>query len=80
MRNSYLALSYAANNANVSLKSKAWNDSKVSAHHAIIPTLESTDMSSLSTSENNIYELVARQYLIQFYPPLFEYVNKQIDT
>lgn len=73
------ALSDAASNANLSLKSKAWNDSKVSAHHAIIPTSKSTDLSRLSPAENNIYELVARQYLIQFYPP-FEYVDKQIDT
>jgi DNA topoisomerase-3 len=73
------ALSDAANNANLSLKSKAWNDSKVSAHHAIIPTSKSTDLSRLTSAENNIYELVARQYLIQFYPP-FEYVDKQIDT
>lgn len=77
--NSCVALNEAANNANVSLKSKAWNDAKVSAHHAIIPTSKSTDMSRLSAAENNIYELVARQYLIQFYPP-FEYVDKQIDT
>lgn len=79
IRNSCSALNDAANNANVSLKSKAWNDAKVSAHHAIIPTLKSTDMSRLSAVENNIYELVARQYLIQFYPS-FEYVDKQIDT
>jgi DNA topoisomerase-3 len=72
-------LNDAANNANLSLKSKAWNDSKISAHHAIIPTSKSTDLSRLSAAENNIYELVARQYLIQFYPP-FEYVDKQIDT
>ncbi|GAA0783958.1 MULTISPECIES: DNA topoisomerase III [Pseudomonadati] len=79
IRHSCSALNDAANNANASLISKAWNDSKVSAHHAIIPTSKSTDMSRLSAAENNIYELVARQYLIQFYPP-FEYVDKQIDT
>jgi len=73
------ALTDAANNTNLSLKSKAWNDSKVSAHHAIIPTSKSTDLSRLTATENNIYKLVARQYLIQFYPP-FEYVDKQIDT
>ena len=79
IRHSCSALNDAANNANASLKSKTWNDSKVSAHHAIIPTSKSTDMSRLSVAENNIYELVARQYLIQFYPH-FEYVDKQIDT
>ncbi|MGL4472853.1 MAG: DNA topoisomerase 3, partial [Shewanella sp.] len=79
IRHSCAALQDAANNANVSLKSKAWNDSKISAHHAIIPTAKATDLSRLSNAENNIYELVARQYLIQFYPH-FEYVDKQIDT
>ncbi|MBE8167413.1 MAG: DNA topoisomerase III [Shewanella sp.] len=79
IRNSCQALNDAVNNANVSLKSKAWNDSKVSAHHAIIPTAKSTDLSRLTSVENNVYELIARQYLIQFYPP-FEYMDKQIDT
>ncbi|MCW3174074.1 DNA topoisomerase III [Shewanella subflava] len=79
IRHSCSALNDAVNNANASLQSKAWNDAKVSAHHAIIPTSKSTDMSRLSAAENNIYELIARQYLVQFYPPC-EYVDKQIDT
>ena len=33
-------LSDAVKQANLKLKSKAWNDSKVSAHHAIIPTMK----------------------------------------
>lgn len=72
-------LSKAVSQADLSLKSKAWNDSKVSAHHAIIPTLRSMDGGRLSAGEANVYELVARQYLIQFYPP-FEYADKQIDS
>jgi DNA topoisomerase-3 len=32
----------------------------------------------LSAAERNVYELVARQYLIQFYPP-HEYCDSQID-
>jgi len=69
----------AVGNANLNLKSKAWNDSKVNAHHAIIPTSKVSDTSRLSSAEANIYELVARQYLIQFYPD-FEYMDKQVDT
>ncbi|HIF9153712.1 TPA: DNA topoisomerase III [Photobacterium damselae] len=69
----------AVDNANLSLKSKAWNDAKVTAHHAIIPTAKSLDTSRLSSAEANIYELVSRQYLMQFYPD-FEYMEKQIDT
>lgn len=65
--------------ADLSIISKAWNDSKVGAHHAIIPTVKSVDSNKLTKDERSIYELVARQYLIQFYPPC-EYAEKQIDT
>lgn len=60
------SLGKAVDGANISLKSKAWNDSKVEAHHAIIPTGKSA--STLSGRELNVYELIARQYLMQFYP------------
>jgi len=73
------ALADAAIQADLSIKGKAWNDSKVSAHHAIIPTARSMDNNKLSKDEKNVYELIARQYLIQFYPP-FEYAEKQIDS
>ncbi len=72
-------LSDAVTQANLKLKSKAWNDSKVSAHHAIIPTMKSMDGGRLSRDESNLYELIARQYLIQFYPP-FEYADKSIES
>lgn len=65
--------------ANLSIKSRAWNDSKVGAHHAIIPTARNKATGSLSTDEQNIYELVARQYIAQFYPA-FEFLDKQIHT
>ncbi|WP_330959089.1 DNA topoisomerase III [Photobacterium sp. 53610] len=55
--------------ADLSLRSKAWNDSKVDAHHAIIPTPKAVNPNSLSDWEAKVYQLVARQYLMQFYPP-----------
>ncbi len=55
--------------ANPKIKTKAWNDKKVEAHHAIIPTLKTTDISKLSRSEQQVYGLIARQYLALFYPP-----------
>ena len=73
------ALGTAVTNVDLSVKSKAWNDSKVGAHHAIIPTSRRLDGSRLSADEQKIYELVARQYLMQFYPH-FQYQEKQIDT
>ncbi len=70
------ALAGAVKNANLSLKSKAWNDSKVEAHHAIIPTSKSS--SALSGREKDVYELIARQYLMQFYPAA-EYAEAKLD-
>ncbi len=62
------ALTSAIEGADLSLKSKAWNDSKVDAHHAIIPTPKSVSKQALSGDEEKIYQLIARQYLLQFYP------------
>ncbi|PMK05237.1 DNA topoisomerase III [Vibrio sp. 10N.261.55.A7] len=62
-------LNQAVSNANLSIKSKAWNDSKVDAHHAIIPTPKKSSLTALSASEMKIYQQIARQYLMQFYPP-----------
>ncbi len=61
-------LKSAVAQADTRLKSKAWNDSKVEAHHAIIPTGKKTDLGSLGKSERQVYEMIARQYLFQFYP------------
>ena len=65
--------------ADLTQKSRAWNNQKVSAHHAIIPTAKNKATGVLSSIEEKIYELVARQYIAQFYPN-FEYSDKQIDT
>lgn len=50
------------------LKSKAWDDKKVDAHHAIVPTEKMANLSSLSQRERQLYLHVARQYIAQFYP------------
>lgn len=64
--------------ADTSLRSKAWNDKEVQAHHAIIPTTKRTNLASLGKDEKRVYELIARQYLMQFYPH-YEYLNSQIE-
>lgn len=79
IRKTAVVLDKAVHEADLSLKSKAWNDSEVGAHHAIIPTATSMDASRLSREELQIYELIARQYLMQFYPP-FLYAEHQIDS
>ena len=52
---------------NLSQKNRCWNDKKVEAHHAIIPTANRRQI-HLSPTEQNIYDLIARQYLMQFCP------------
>lgn len=54
--------------SNAGIKSRAWNDKKISAHHAIIPTTVKVNTASLSEVEHNIYFLVAQAYIAQFYP------------
>lgn len=60
------------NTANPNQKGRAFNSSKVSAHHAIIPTQTQGNWSDLTTNEQKIYTLIARSYIAQFYPP-YEY-------
>ncbi|TCS79716.1 DNA topoisomerase 3 [Pectinatus cerevisiiphilus] len=57
-----------AGNADTKIKSKAWNDKKISAHHAIIPTQVKVKFTSLTDVEKNIYFLLAQCYIAQFYP------------
>lgn len=54
--------------ADLSIKGRAWNDKKVDAHHAIIPTDTVKSLDKLDSASRNIYQLIARQYLCQFYP------------
>ncbi|TBM20854.1 DNA topoisomerase III [Hafnia paralvei] len=46
-------------------RNRCWDDKKVDAHHAIIPTARAGNI-NLSDDERKIYTLVARQYLMQF--------------
>ncbi|ARU64491.1 DNA topoisomerase III [Histophilus somni] len=50
---------------NTELKNRCWNDKKVEAHHAIIPTAKRQTV-HLNQNEQQIYNLIARQYLMQF--------------
>lgn len=70
--------SKAAEDVDLSLKSRAWNDKKITAHHAIIPTTVLPDFHELTDSEKNCYRLVAKAYIAQFYPPQ-EYLTTRIE-
>ena len=62
------ALGAWARAADAKQKSRAWNDAKIAAHHAIIPTTVPVNLARLSAVERNIYELIARAYIAQFHP------------
>ena len=52
---------------NMEHRNRCWNDKKVEAHHAIIPTSKNRTV-NLTQQELNVYILIARQYLMQFCP------------
>ena len=59
-----------AQGADLSLKSAAWNDAKIAAHHGIIPTShDQASVDALSEVERAVYDLIVRAYVCQFYPP-----------
>lgn len=67
------------NKCNTSQKSKIWNDSKVSDHHAIIPTNIKIELNKLSDMEKKIYDLIVNRYIIQFLPD-YEYYSSRIEV
>lgn len=67
------AIANLAKSANLSIRSKAWNDKKVDAHHGIIPTA-APNYNSLTPNERKVFGLIVKQYLAQFFP---EYVYNQ---
>lgn len=53
--------------ADVNIKSRCFNDGKVSAHHAIIPT--GVVPKDLDDWECKVYDMIATRYVLQFCPP-----------
>lgn len=52
-------------------KSPAFDDKQMDGnpHHGIVPTTRRADISGLSEIEKNIYDMIVRSYLAQFFPP-----------
>ncbi|MCL2320511.1 MAG: DNA topoisomerase III, partial [Oscillospiraceae bacterium] len=55
------------------------DDSKVSDHHAIIPTEQKANISLLSDDERNIFDLVVKRFLSNLFPQ-YEYIQKIVKT
>jgi DNA topoisomerase-3 len=61
-------LSTAASGMDKQQKHKAFNASKIEAHHAIVPTTKSGAGIHLTDKEKNVYRLVATYYIGLFWP------------
>ncbi|MBK9577772.1 MAG: DNA topoisomerase 3 [Fibrobacteres bacterium] len=68
MKTTFPSLAKLVDNADPKRKSRAWNDEKITAHHGMIPTQHRGNPGTLPEIEQNLYQLVARTYLAQFYP------------
>jgi len=62
----------------VPLSKRITDDSKISDHHAIIPTEAKVNLGPLSVDEKKVYDLVARRFLQAFYPSYIYKVTKII--
>lgn len=51
-----------------SIQSKCFNDSNVSAHHAIIPLATNVPLDKFTEEEKNVYYAICLQYAMQFLP------------
>lgn len=60
-------LAGACGTADPAIKGRAFNSANVGAHHAIVPTEASKNINDLTENERNIYLLIARAYIAQFW-------------
>lgn len=65
-------------NANLSIKNSAFNDKNLTAHFAIIPTTQIANKEDMSQDEINVYEMIAKRFIAQFYPP-YEFLQTNLE-
>lgn len=64
----YASIAKPLMSGSLSVTKRIVDDSKVTDHHAIIPTDEPLRLSALSTDERKLYNLIARRFLALFLP------------
>lgn len=74
---SYRACATEILNGRINANKSFVDDSKVSDHHAIIPTEERGNIALLSNEERHIYDLVVKRFLSVMLPP-YEYLQTTI--
>ncbi len=65
----YASLARPLLRKNLNITKRIVDDSKVSDHHAIIPTEETVLLNLLNTEERKLYDLIVRRFISLFYPP-----------
>lgn len=64
----YPAMSHFVDKTSINIHSRIWDDKKITAHHAIVPTMHVGNIKNLSHRELKIYDLIVKSYLVQFFP------------
>lgn len=75
----YKAVAAKALNQKIKPNKSFVDDSKVTDHHAIIPTEQHAILSSLNDKERKIYDLVVKRFLAVLFPP-FEYEQTTVQV
>jgi DNA topoisomerase-3 len=73
------AVDYIKKLKDYNLSKRYVDDTKVSDHHAIIPTEQAARLNSLSPDEKKVYDIIIKRFLAIFLPP-YEYTIKSIIT
>ncbi|GAC1626334.1 MAG: DNA topoisomerase III [Nevskia sp.] len=62
------AMSAFVRAADPARRSRAWDDRKITAHHAIIPTAVRVKPEEMNEADRRVYDLIRRRYVAQFHP------------
>lgn len=72
-------VSYLSKLPKLPISKRIVDDTKITDHHAIIPTDVSPNLNNLSKEEFNAYDLIVKRFLCVFYPN-YEYTITRITT
>ncbi len=50
----------------LNFRNTVFNSEKITAHHAIVPTVKTVNLDALSSDQRKIYDLIAERYLLSF--------------
>lgn len=64
---------------NIGANIRIFDDSKVSDHHALLPTRKQAHLNMLPPAERGVYDLIVRRLLAALYPP-YKFIKSEIFT